>query len=113
MKKIEVIVEPFDVEATKQGLTEIGVGPMTVTEVKAFGAHGGLTQVYRGRRYEPPFLTEAKIEIVVADDVTDDAVAVVRKRAKTDPSGESRVFVYPLEDPVRAPAAKKNIAVAL
>ena len=46
MKKIEAIVEPSEVEGVKEGLSGIGVGPVTVTEVRAFRGlrrpHAGL-----------------------------------------------------------------------
>ncbi|MGD0230798.1 MAG: P-II family nitrogen regulator [Syntrophorhabdales bacterium] len=108
MKKIEAIIEPSDVQAMKDGLTSIGIGAMTVTEVKDFGSRDGLTQVYRGVRYQPPFLIEAKIEVVVTDDEMDRAVAMIQETAKKDASGESKVFIFPLEQ-VRQ-TGKKSIA---
>ena len=98
MKKIEAIFEPTEVEEMRDGLVELGVRVMTVTEVKGFGSLGGITEVYRGMRYESPFLLEAKVEIVVADEIAERAVALIREKAKRDESGGSRIFVFPLDD---------------
>jgi nitrogen regulatory protein P-II 1 len=98
MKMIEAICEPAEVEEMRDGLVELGVRGMTVTEVKGFGSPGGITEVYRGMRYESPFLLEAKVEIVVVDEIAETVVAHIRKKAKTDESGSSRIFVFPLED---------------
>ena len=48
MKLIIAIIKPFKLEEVKQGLSEIGVEGMTVTEVKGFGRQKGHTEIYRG-----------------------------------------------------------------
>ena len=37
MKKIEAIIKPFKLEEVKDALIKIGIGGMTVSEVKGFG----------------------------------------------------------------------------
>ena len=111
VKKIEAIVEPSEVEGVKEGLSGIGVGPVTVTEVRAFGASGGRTLVYRGVRCEAPYVTEAKLEMMVADETADGVVTVLQRAAKTDESGVGRVFVFSLDDTARLGMAKKSVAV--
>jgi nitrogen regulatory protein P-II 1 len=112
MKKIEAIFEPTEVEEMRDGLVGLGVRGMTVTEVKGFGSPGGITEVYRGMRYDAPFLLEAKVEIVVADEIAERAVALIREKAKTDDAGGSRIFVFPLEDVGLMRTGKKNAAAA-
>ncbi len=99
MKKIEAILDPSEVEVTRHSLSAIGIGQMTVAEVRGFGGKGQ-TQVYRGVRIEPPYLTEAKVEVVVPDEIMESAVALIRETAKKDSSGESRIIVFPTEDTV-------------
>ena len=41
MKKIEAIIKPFKLEEVKEGLAEVDVQGMTVTEVKGFGRQKG------------------------------------------------------------------------
>lgn len=110
MKKIEAIVEPSEVEGVKAGLSGIGVRGVTVTEVRAFGASGGRTLVYRGMRCEAPYVTEAKLEMVVADETADGAITVLRQVAKTDEAGDGRVFVFSLDDTAGLRTAKKSVA---
>ncbi len=97
MKKIEAILEPYEVEVMQRSLSAIGVPAMTVTEVKGFGGRGE-AQVYRGVRVEPPYLMEAKVEVVVPDEMVESALALIRQTAKKDPSGQGRVVVFPTED---------------
>ena len=47
MKKIEAIIRHFKLEDIKNGLNDIGVAGMTVTEVKGFGRQKGHTEMYR------------------------------------------------------------------
>ena len=97
MKKIEAILEPSEVGMMQHSLSGIGIRLMTVTEVKGFGGHGE-TQVYRGMRFEPPYLMEAKVEMAVPDEMAESAVALIRETAKKDPSGQSRIVVFPMEE---------------
>ena len=48
MMKIEAIIQPSRFESVKEGLLEIGVEGMTVTEVRGHGRQKGHTEVYRG-----------------------------------------------------------------
>jgi len=101
MKLIIAIIKPFKLEEVKQGLAEIGVEGMTVTEVKGFGRQKGHTEIYRGSEYTVDFLPKVKVEIVVADELTGKAVDAIVKAAKTGKIGDGKVFVVPIEDAVR------------
>jgi nitrogen regulatory protein PII len=101
MKKIEAIIKPFKLEDVKEALTEIGIEGMTVTEVKGFGRQKGHTEIYRGSEYTVDFLPKMKLEIVVADDRCDQAVAAIVKAAKTGKIGDGKIFVYPVEGAIR------------
>jgi nitrogen regulatory protein P-II 1 len=111
MKKIEAILEPSEVEAMQRNLSAIGIPIMTVAEVKGFGGQGAM-QVYRGVRFESPYLTEAKVEVVVPDEMMESAVALILETAKKDPSGQSRISVFPLEN-AAGPSVGRKSAVAV
>jgi hypothetical protein len=68
MKKIEAIIKPFKLDEVKDALVEIGIGGMTVTEVRGFGQQKGHTEIYRGTEYVIDFLPKVKIEVVVRDE---------------------------------------------
>ncbi|MBX3751297.1 MAG: P-II family nitrogen regulator [Opitutaceae bacterium] len=101
MKLIIAIIKPFKLEEVKQGLAEIGVEGMTVTEVKGFGRQKGHTEIYRGSEYTVDFLPKVKVEVVVADDVAGKTVDAIVKAAKTGKIGDGKVFVMPIEEAVR------------
>ena len=101
MKKIEAIIKPFKLEEVKDALGEIGIQGMTVTEVKGFGRQKGHTEIYRGSEYTVDFLPKARLEVVVADNRVDAAVAAIIKAAKTGKIGDGKVFVSAIENAIR------------
>lgn len=101
MKKIEGIVRPHVFEAVKTALQEVGIVGMTITEVKGFGRQKGHTESYRGSEYKVDFLPKVKVEVVVADDITEKVVAAFVSSARTGKFGDGKVFVTNLADVVR------------
>ncbi len=97
MKKIEAIIKPHKLDDVKEGLTEIGIKGMTVTEVKGYGRQKGHTEIYRGAEYIVDFLPKIKIEIVVAADIADQVVDKIRETANTGKIGDGKIFVLPIE----------------
>ena len=101
MKKIEAIIKPFKLEDVKEALAALGVEGMTVSEVKGFGRQKGHTEIYRGSEYTVDFLPKVKVEVVLADDMVEKAVAAVVGAAKTGKIGDGKVFVLPVEHAIR------------
>ncbi len=101
MKLIIAIIKPFKLEEVKEGLTEVGIEGMTVTEVKGFGRQKGHTEMYRGSEYTVDFLPKVRIEIVTSDDLAAKAVNAIVARAKTGKIGDGKVFVLPVEQAIR------------
>jgi|SRR4051794_19921378 nitrogen regulatory protein PII len=101
MKKIEAIIKPFKLEDVKDALSGLGVEGMTVSEVKGFGRQKGHTEIYRGSEYTVDFLPKIKIEVVLADSMTNSAVDAIVKAAKTGKIGDGKVFVSSIDNAVR------------
>lgn len=101
MKKIEAIIKPFKLDEVKEALQDAGVQGLSVVEVKGFGRQKGHTELYRGAEYVVDFLPKVKIEIVLADDLVDAAVAAIVDAAKTDKIGDGKIFVSTVEQAIR------------
>ncbi len=108
MKKIEAIIKPFKLEEVKDALGEVGVEGMTVSEVKGFGRQKGHTEIYRGSEYTVDFLPKVKLEIVLADERLDAAVAAIIQSARTGKIGDGKVFVSNVEEAVRIRTEEKG-----
>lgn len=101
MKLISAIIKPFKLDDVRQGLSEIGVQGMTVTEAMGYGRQKGHTELYRGAEYQVDFLPKVKIEIAVNDDLVDSVIEAISKTASSGKIGDGKVFVVNLEQVVR------------
>jgi len=101
MKKIEAIIKPFKLDEVREGLSEVGVSGLTVTEVKGFGRQKGHTELYRGAEYVVDFLPKVKVEVVVSTDLLDRAVEAIIKSAHTGKIGDGKIFVSTVEQVIR------------
>ena len=101
MKLISAIVKPFKLDDVRQGLSEIGVQGMTVTETMGYGRQKGHTELYRGAEYQVDFLPKVKIEIAVSDEMVDNVIETITKTAGTGKIGDGKLFVVNLEQVVR------------
>ena len=110
MKKIEAIIKPFKLEEVKDALGEIGIEGMTVIEVKGFGRQKGHTEIYRGTEYTVDFLPKIKLELVLGDDLLENAVATIVRAARTGKIGDGKVFVSPVEEAIRIRTEEKGKA---
>jgi len=108
MKKIEAIIKPFKLEEVKDALGQIGIEGMTVSEVKGFGRQKGHTEIYRGSEYTVDFLPKIKLEIVVSDALSDNAVAAIVKAAKTGKIGDGKVFISKVDEAIRIRTEEKG-----
>ncbi|MBE7559848.1 P-II family nitrogen regulator [bacterium] len=101
MRKIEAIIKPFKLDEVKDALSELGVLGLTVTEVRGFGRQKGHKELFRGSEYVIDFLPKIKIEVVVADELSDAVVQAILTSARTGNIGDGKIFVHPLEQVYR------------
>ncbi len=101
MKKIEAIIKPFKLDDVKEGLNEIGIRGMTISEVKGHGRQKGHKEIYRGAEYVVDFIPKIKIELIVNADIVDQVVEKIRSSANTGKIGDGKIFVLPVEDVIR------------
>lgn len=101
LRKVEAMIRPFALDDVKDRLTQLGVGGMTVSEVRGFGRTGGKKEVYRGSAYVIDFVPKLKIEIVVPVRLVEEVVQAIREVAATGRIGDGKIFVLPVLDAVR------------
>ena len=101
MKMIMAIFKPFKLDEVRDALTSLGIQGLTVSEVKGFGRQKGQTEIYRGAEYAVSFLPKVKVEVVIDDNLVENAVETIRRAAATGKIGDGKVFVFPVEHAVR------------
>ncbi|HCU69899.1 MAG TPA: P-II family nitrogen regulator [Desulfomicrobium sp.] len=101
MKRVEIITRPYKLDEIKEALTGIGIQGMTVTEVKGFGRQRGHKEVYRGAEYQVDFVSKVKIEIVIDEDLLDQALDAIQQAAKTGKIGDGKIFISTIDNAIR------------
>jgi nitrogen regulatory protein PII len=101
MKLIIAIFRPHRLQEVKQGLSQVGVAGLTVTDVRGAGRQKGQVERYRGSEYNIDLLAKCKIEVVTADHQCEEAVQAIRKAAYTGEIGDGKIFILNLDDAMR------------
>jgi nitrogen regulatory protein P-II 1 len=101
MRKVEAIIRPHLLDAVKNALQEMGVVGMTILEVKGFGRQKGHTETYRGSEYVVDLLPKIKIEVLLSEELVDQAVEAIATTARTGKFGDGKIVVTPVEQVIR------------
>jgi len=101
MKLIIAIIKPSKLDDVREVLTEVGIEGMTASEVKGYGRQKGHKEIYRGSEYTVNFVPKIKIEIAVADELTERAMQAIQDAAATGQIGDGKIFVLPVEAAIR------------
>lgn len=108
MKKIEAVIKPFKLDEVREALSEVGITGLTVSEVKGFGRQKGHTELYRGAEYVVDFLPKIKIDLIVSNEVVEQAIEAIIKAAHTGKIGDGKIFVSAIEQVVRIRTGELN-----
>ncbi|MGA7559261.1 MAG: P-II family nitrogen regulator [Terriglobales bacterium] len=101
MTKVEAIIQVSKLEAVKDALHEVGVEGMTVFEARGHGRQKGHTEFYRGREYTVDLIPKVKLEIVVADEMTEKVVGAITTAARTGKIGDGKIFLSHIDEAIR------------
>ena len=101
MKLVTAVIKPYQLDAVKEALHALGVAGLTVSEVQGYGRQKGHTEVYRGAEYRVELLPKTRIELLIDDEVADDAVKAILAGARTGSIGDGKVWVLPVDQAVR------------
>jgi nitrogen regulatory protein P-II 1 len=97
IKLITAVIKPHMLEPVKDGLKDVGVQGLTVTEVKGYGRQGGHTETYRGAEYTVDLVPKVKVEVVCAIDDAERVMEVIRKSAYTGKIGDGKVWMVDVD----------------
>jgi nitrogen regulatory protein P-II 1 len=110
MKKIEAIFRPAKLDDVRNGLENIGLPGVTITQVEGHGTQKGITQQWRGKEVKVSLLTKVKIEIVVKDEAVEAVTAAIIKAAKTGEIGDGKIFVSTVDNAIRIRTEEQGIS---
>jgi nitrogen regulatory protein P-II 1 len=111
MKKIEAVIRPFTVDSVKEALIALGVGGLTVTEVRGSGSEADQTAHHPDAEDATALVPKAAVEVVVADEVVAAVVATICRVARTELAGDGHVVVLPVSAAIRIRTGEAGEAV--
>lgn len=94
MKKIECIIRSEKLRDVTDALRQAGIGGMTVSEVRGFGAQSTRPDNFL-------FVHKAKLEIYCIDTQVKEIVSKVLMHCQTGKMGDGKIAVIPLDDCIR------------
>ena len=105
MKKIECIIRSERLKDVTDALKQVGIGGMTVSEVRGFGA-----QSMRPDNFL--FVHKVKIEIYATDTEVRKIISTILMHCSAGKAGDGKIAVLPLDDCVRVRTGeRKNKAI--
>ena len=108
MKKIEAIIKPFKLSEVNEALHEIGLSGMTVLEVKGFGRQRGQDGLIKEQNQTEEFRDKVKIEIIVEDENSKNAINAIQKAAYSGKIGDGKIFISNIDQVIRIRTGEKG-----
>ena len=105
MKKIECIIRPSKLHDLEQTLRRIGIGGMTIYEVKGFGKE-------QTRPDEYLFLPKTKLEIYCMDSQVEEIVEAICKTCESGKLGDGKIAILPVDELVRVRTGERGDSAA-
>ena len=109
MKRVEVFLHPYQLDAVKDVLLGVGVQGVTVSEIKDF-EHGHRHQGrYRGAESHVEYVPMVKLETVVRDDRLEPVVQAITAAMPAGSVIADRILVMPVEEAVRIRTGESGV----
>lgn len=101
MKKIECVIRSDKLKDVTSALKKIGVGGMTVYEVRGFGNQSERPDSFL-------FVHKTKLEIYAIDSQVTDIISAVLMYCSTGKQGDGKIIVLPMDDCVRISSGERK-----
>ncbi len=101
MKKIECVIRAERLKDVADALKDIGIGGMTVSEVRGFG-----NQTTRPDSFL--FVHKTKIEIYTIDSQVKEIISAIMIHCQSGKMGDGKIAVIPMDDCVRVRTGERK-----
>ena len=108
MTRIEAIIRPEALEKVKKVLDRAGYHGLTAIEVSGHGRQRGVTQTWRGGRYELDMLPKLMLILVVPDGKTSRVVKAITGAARSGKVGDGKISVSKVADAIRVRTGERG-----
>lgn len=111
MKEIKAIIKPAMLESVLLALRDIeGLPGITISEVKGFGKTKKAILKDKSRDEIIEHENKTKLEIVVPDELAENAIKVIQENARTGGKGDGKIFLSEVLDVVKIRTGERGIS---
>lgn len=109
MKQIKAVIQPDKLSDVREALEKMGCyrGAM-ISDIMGQGTQKGITQAWRGEKFQMDLLPKVTIDLVVKDEDADAVKKAIMESARTGEFGDGKIFVYNVEEVIRIRTGEKN-----
>ena len=108
MKLIKAYIRTNMIDKVIHALEENGFTEMTVIDVRAIRRGVDTTDIGYSVELAERYMNVAKLEMVLNDDQTEDAKAIILEAARTGRPGDGLIFVSSVEEAIHIRTGSRN-----
>ena len=102
MKQIKAVIRPEKMAEVRESLKKAGCyHGIMVSDIVGQGTQKGITQSWRGEKYQLDLIPKVMIDLVVQDKEVDTVKKIIIESARTGEIGDGKIFIYNVENVVR------------
>ncbi len=102
MKLVRTIIKPEKLSDVRRALERSGCYKgITITEVMGQGAQKGITQTWRGEKYQMDLIPKIMLDLVVKDEDVKSIKKAIMESARSGEIGDGKIFILNVEEIVR------------
>ena len=102
MKQIKAVIQPNKLVEVREALQKTGCyhGVM-ISDIMGNGSQKGITQAWRGEKYQMDLLPKVVIDLVVKDEEVDVIKKAILENARSGEIGDGKIFISNVEEVIR------------
>jgi nitrogen regulatory protein P-II 1 len=102
MKQIKAVIQPEKLSDVRDALEKTGCyrGAM-ITDIMGQGIQKGITQSWRGEKFQADLLPKVMIDLIVKDEDVEVIKKAIIENARSGEYGDGKIFVYNVEEVIR------------
>jgi nitrogen regulatory protein P-II 1 len=108
MVRITCFVRPHKLEEVKSAIAHVGVGGMSVSDVRGRGNSPESAPILGGEGVVVALPMRSKVVVVVPTEQSEAIVQAIIAAARTGEPGDGKVFVEPVEDALRVRTGERG-----
>lgn len=108
MKQIKAVIRPEKLQDVLDALEAVGYNGVMVTEIDGHGNQKGITQSWRGEKYQLQLIPKIMLDLIVKDVDVDKITSSIMNSAKTGANGDGKIFIFDVENVIRIRTGEKG-----